>query len=200
MDGKVLAAPPSQDDEDYVAEGDGEDEDLVLPKVTAQPWALAAAATCHCVLGKREREAKASGRRALPARLAELGQLRAGSQGKKQKRGKESGPAFKRWSNGELAAFEAALLQLGAGRTEDVRREVRVAAAARWGPPRVAHQCAAEPLSGWAAQASKQGELPPPAAAHLAGQPAGPLGGGVPGAGGGDAQGAAQGRRAGEAA
>lgn len=59
------------------------------------------------------------------------------TQGKKQKQGKgsgPSGPSFKRWTNFELAAFQAALLQLGADRTEDVRREVR--AASLYGGPR----------------------------------------------------------------
>lgn len=50
-------------------------------------------------------------------------------QGKKggAKKGK---PSFRRWSNGELADFYAALLQLGPSRAEEVRKEVRWATAA----------------------------------------------------------------------
>lgn len=48
-------------------------------------------------------------------------------QGKKQKKGKAdvaAAPSFRRWRNEELAAFEAALLRMGPGRAQDVKREV----------------------------------------------------------------------------
>lgn len=48
-------------------------------------------------------------------------------QGKKQKPSKGGSvplPSFKRWRNDEISRFQTQLVQLGAGRLEDVKREV----------------------------------------------------------------------------
>lgn len=46
-------------------------------------------------------------------------------QGKKGSKDKDGGPAFLRWRQAELSSFLHMLVQLGAGRTEQLRAEVR---------------------------------------------------------------------------